>query len=259
MTSVLVTGGNGVLGRRLVPLLLADGHRVIVASRKPKARADGAEEVALDLRDPDSMVAAVNGRDVIVHAATDPYRSRRVDVEGTRALIAAARHLDSTHLIYISIVGIDDHPYPYYRAKAAAEQAIEESDLLYSILRTTQFHDLIPVLGDMLTKSPVALLPGDVPLQTLDTGTAAARLAELVETGASGRVPDIGGPEVATLESRLRDYYAVKGLRRPRVRFRIPGRTGAAFRSGALLTDNKAVGSPTWDMWLKEYRRSRSA
>src|SRR5260370_37449325 len=89
MARVMVTGGTGVLGRAVVPRLLADGHQVTVLTRRPAAQVPGgACRVAGDLTRRDGLDAAVTGAEVVVHLATQPVRPARVDVGGAQVLIA---------------------------------------------------------------------------------------------------------------------------------------------------------------------------
>src|SRR5260370_42060113 len=92
MARVMVTGGTGVLGRAVVPRLLADGHQVTVLTRRPAAQVPGgACRVAGDLTRGDGLDAAVTGAEVVVHLATQPFRPARVDVGGTNVPIGPLR------------------------------------------------------------------------------------------------------------------------------------------------------------------------
>ncbi|HET6987928.1 MAG TPA: NAD(P)H-binding protein, partial [Kribbella sp.] len=106
MTSILVTGGTGTLGRPTVARLCAAGHDVRVFSRKPGGdRPPWPEVVTGDLTTGAGLAAAVDGVDVIVHLATSLGRR---DVQHARNLLAAAPR--TTHLVVMSIVGIDRIP-----------------------------------------------------------------------------------------------------------------------------------------------------
>jgi uncharacterized protein YbjT (DUF2867 family) len=159
MSTVLVTGGTGLLGRHVVRRLVATGHTVRVLTRHAGASAPDAQPVTGDLSTGDGLDEAVAGVDGIVHAASDPRSPGPVDVEGTGALLAAARRGGSPHLVYVSIVGVDRIPLAYYRAKSVAEQLVEESGLPWTILRATQFHEFTADLLRGLTRPPIAVLP----------------------------------------------------------------------------------------------------
>ena len=124
MNTVLVTGGTGVLGSRVVSRLAADGNAVRVLSRRERPGADGVQSFRGELRSGKGLRAAVEGVDTIVHCASSPlWRARTTEVSGLRNLIAAT-HDARPHLLYISIVGVDRIPYYYYRAKWEAEQVL---------------------------------------------------------------------------------------------------------------------------------------
>jgi uncharacterized protein YbjT (DUF2867 family) len=96
--------------------------------------------------------------------------------------------------VYVSIVGVDRIPYGYYRAKLATETVVEESGLPWTILRATQFHDLIRRIAGVLAKSPVVPVPAGVRFQPVDVHEVAARVVELATGTPAGRVDDMGGP-----------------------------------------------------------------
>ena len=116
MARILVTGGNGVLGRQIVAKLSAR-YTVRVMSRRPaRAAVSMVEWAQADLETGDGLKAALADVSAIIHAASNPFKhSRQVDVNGTRRLMEQARTAKIAHVIYISIVGIDRIPYPYYQ------------------------------------------------------------------------------------------------------------------------------------------------
>lgn len=251
MARVLVTGGKGVLGRHLVPRLLAAGHQVRVSSRRPEGeRAAGVEIVGLDLVTAEGLAEVVSEIEVIVHAASDPRHARAVDVAGTRRLLEQATREGVSHLVYISIVGVDRHPLGYYRAKLVAEESIIASALPSTILRTTQFHDLLDRVLHSLTRSPVVVIPRSFRFQPVDVGVVSERLAALVAEPPAGRVPDLGGPEVLPVEAIARRYLHARGKRALLLPIPVPGKSARAFRQGWNTTPNAAEGTLTWEEFL---------
>ena len=180
MQHILVTGGAGRLGRLVVTQLSAAGYPVRGMSRRASPGDDwpGAEWEQADLETGAGLAEAVQGIDVVVHAATGGNRHTwQIDVEGTRRLLEAAREARVSHVVFISIVGIDTVPYAVGKAKLACEDLIEHSGLPWSILRATQFHYGIDVLLHMLTRLPlVALVPTDLLLQPIAEEEVARRL-----------------------------------------------------------------------------------
>ncbi|MFE9923626.1 SDR family oxidoreductase [Streptomyces sp. NPDC005774] len=241
MTTTLVTGGTGTLGRHVSERLRTGSQEVRVLSRHSRP-------YAVDLRrGGGALDTAVTGVDTIVHCASTP---RGGDEEAAKNLVAAARRAGVGHVVYISIVGVDQVPFGYYRTKFAVERLIEESGLGWTVLRTTQFHDLVLTLLQGLGKSPVMLLPARVKDQPIAVTEVADRLAELARGGPAGRVADMGGPEVRTLESLARSYLEATGRRRAVLKVPLRGAAYRAFRAGGHLAPEHAVGKGTFEEFL---------
>ncbi|AZM52111.1 nucleoside-diphosphate sugar epimerase [Streptomyces sp. WAC 01529] len=240
MTTILVTGGTGTLGRVVTERLRSAGHEVRALSRH-------SQPYAVDLREGTGLDAAVEGVEVVVHCASTP---RGGDEQAARHLIEAARKAGVAHLVYISIVGVDRVPLGYYKAKLAVEQLIEESGLGWTVLRTTQFHDLVLKLLDTAARLPVLVSPSGVSDQPIDVGEVAERLAELATAPPAGRVADMGGPEVRTFTDLARAYLRATGRRRPVLPVRLAGKTYRALRAGGHLTPEQAVGKGTFEEFL---------
>jgi uncharacterized protein YbjT (DUF2867 family) len=200
-----------------------------------------------ELRSGKGLAAAVDGVDTIVHCATSPlWRARATEVAGLRNLIAATGDA-RPHLLYVSIVGVDRIPYYYYRAKWEAEEVARASELPWTILRATQFHYLI----DKYTAGPLALAPKGSRVQLVDASEVADRLVELVAAGPSGRVADMGGPEILTIHDVARLQQEVLGRRLRAVEFPAVGRTARGFRDGYNLCPDQAVGQITYEEYLR--------
>ncbi|HJQ28819.1 MAG TPA: NAD(P)H-binding protein [Rubrobacter sp.] len=245
---ILVTGGTGVLGRKVVERLGSAGLKARIYSRSGKPGT-----IRGDLRTGEGLEVAVKDVDIIIHCASSPFRrARQVDVEGTGRLIEAATDAGVSHLVYISIVGIDRAAsYPYYRIKLDAERVVESSPLPYTILRATQFHDLVLMAMRFLDRLPVMPIPKGFLGQPIDAGEVADRLVELALSGPAGRVPDIGGPEVRRLADAARAYLEIKRRRRGIFEFTMPGKTARAFREGALVCPDQAYGRIRWEDFLR--------
>lgn len=244
---VLVTGGTGVLGRELVRFLEPEAD-VQVLTRRPDGRPG---YVRGDLDTGEGLVAAMDGVEVIAHCASAAdYRRPRRDVEQARRLLAAARE-GRPHIVYISIVGIDRVPFGYYRAKLAVEELLAESGMPWTVLRTTQFHDLALLFLMLATKPPVTVLPRGFRGQPVDVGEVAGTMAKLVLGEPAGRVPDMGGPRVEDGEEMLRLFLTATRRRRALVKVPLPGRVAAAFRAGGHLLSDGVRGERTFEEYLR--------
>ena len=248
-TKILVTGGTGVLGSKVVERLHSEGiePRILSHSNRPGT-------IRGDLLTGEGLEAAVRGVDTIVHCASSPFRkARQTDVEGTERLLAVASRAGVSHVVYVSIVGIDRvQSYPYYRVKLRAERLIEDSPIPHTILRATQFYELILMALRALARLPVVTVPKGLIGQPIDSGKVAARLVELTLSGPAGRVPDVGGPEVRTTEDIARSYLKEMGSRKKAVAFPLPDETAHAMREGALTCPENRYGKVRWENFLRD-------
>lgn len=151
--TVLITGATGTLGHCVVPEAVDAGHQVRALSRKNRVGYTGVRWAQGDLLAGTGLDDALHGVDVVVNCATQPTGGK--DVTSMANLIAAARRASVGHIVHVSIVGIDRIPLPYYRTKLRAEQLLEASGVGHTVLRATQFHDLIYAIFAIQRFSPV--------------------------------------------------------------------------------------------------------
>jgi uncharacterized protein YbjT (DUF2867 family) len=236
------------MGQRVVARLGSAGVGTRVLSRSGRSGT-----LLGDLSIGEGLDLAVRGAETIIHCASSPFRkARQTDVEGTKRLLAAAATAGVSHLVYISIVGIDRaSSYPYYRIKLDTEQVIEGSSVPYTIVRATQFYDLVLMAIRLLERMPVMVVPNGFRGQPIDAEEVAERLVELALSNPAGRVPDIGGPEVRTVDDIVRGYREVTGRRKRMLTLRLPGKTARAFREGALTCPNNRFGEIRWEEFLR--------
>ncbi|WP_405428710.1 SDR family oxidoreductase [Micromonospora sp. NBC_00617] len=243
---VLVTGAGGQLGSHVLARLCADGMSVRAGSRRPRTGSD-VEWVVADLATGGGLAEAVTGVDAVLHLASSPRgRTHQVDVLGTRRLVVAASAAGVGHLVYISIVGVDRVPFPYYRHKLAAERVVAAGPVPWSVLRATQFPQF---LDDLLaTSARLGPVFGDraVLAQPVDPGEVAARLAARLAAGPLGGIEEFGGPQVLRFDEAVRAWREARGSRGPLLPVRIPGRLGRELRAGGLVTEALPRGVRTW-------------
>jgi uncharacterized protein YbjT (DUF2867 family) len=255
--NVLVTGGTGTLGRVVVGAVRDAGHRAVTMSRTPAPDAAAAPRWATaHLVTGEGLAAAVADMDVIVHAASDPRGNPAADEEGTRRLAAAAHAAHVGHLVFVSIVGIDRIPLPYYARKLAAERALAASGQPYSILRVTQFHSFIDRLfGNAAAAVPLVMpLPAGYQVQSVGLHDVAARLLRAIDDGPRGLLPDFGGPERMSAHRAARLWQQARGVRKPIVPFPSLSARARAFRAGYNTlpadTPTENRGRLSWEEWL---------
>ena len=235
--TILVTGGTGTLGRPTVERLRASGHDVRVLSRKPAP-----DRVTGDVTTGEGLAGAMRGVDTVLHLATSGGRK---DPQQTQHVVDAARAAGVSHLVFISIVGVDANPFPYYRAKFESERVIERSGIPFTILRATQFHSLVATVVDVQRKLPFVLTV-DISDQPIAVDEVAARLAEIAEAGPSGRVADIGGPEQLPLRTLMETWLAANGSSKRVVTLGLWGKSMRAFKSGVHMTPLPGYGRETF-------------
>jgi uncharacterized protein YbjT (DUF2867 family) len=254
---ILVAGGTGTLGRHVVPRLRNAGRDVRVLSRSHHETSNGIEYVPGDLATGEGLDAATAGAEIIVHLAG----SAKGDEVKARNLVRAASRAGSSHVVYISVVGADAIPmasgidrmmFGYFGAKHAAERIVADSGLPWTTLRATQFHDLLFTVVEGMAKLPVIPAPAGFKFQPIDPAEVAARLVELVLAPPAGLVPVMGGPQVYDMAEMLRGYLQATNRRRPILPIWLPGKAARAFRAGANLALDRAVGRRTWEDFLAE-------
>jgi uncharacterized protein YbjT (DUF2867 family) len=255
MEPILVTGGTGTLGRHVVRRLDAAGCDVRVLTRQPDLREGGVQLVTGDLRTGAGVEAAVDGVATIIHCAG----ASKGDEETTRTLVERAATASRPHVVYISVVGAERMPvegrldrmmFGYFEMKRKAEEVVAGSGLPWTTIRATQFHDLMFTVVDKLTNLPLVPVASGVSFQPVDADDVAARLVELAQRRPSGLVADIGGPRSYSMTELVRSYLDTTGRHRPLLPIRLPGRAARAFRDGANLAPEHALGVRTWEDFL---------
>jgi uncharacterized protein YbjT (DUF2867 family) len=229
----------------------ASEYHVRAMSRRASG-SGGGQWVSADLDTGKGLDTALAGVNTVIHAATDPHGDpRRTDIAGTELLLAAANGAGVRHIVYVSIVGIDRVPYPYYRHKLHAEDVVRSGSVPWTILRGTQFHDFMDFLFRRFTRFPIGGLPKSWLGQPVHVDEFADALWDCVAAGPSRRAPDVAGPEVLRYGDMMRAWLAAQGRRKLVLNLPVPGRTGEAFRTGGATAPDRAVGRLTWGAWVR--------
>jgi uncharacterized protein YbjT (DUF2867 family) len=258
MLRVLVTGATGTLGRELTPRLVKGGHIVRAMSRRAceSSVESDVEWAQADIATGTGLEEAVRGVDAVMHCATSPQKNTwETDIDGTRRLLKAAKVAGVSNFYYISIVGIDRIKTGYYKAKLAAEKAIGEGGVPYTILRATQLYPLLDnIFLPLLLCGPLMFLPGVLKFQPIDAGEVASHMADTLVNGPGGRLPDIGGPQVQTLRQIADNWLRARGRHPLVVPVPALGPLSGMKQGHACCPENK-FGKITWPEWLtKRYQ-----
>lgn len=250
---ILVTGGTGTLGQKIIRQLPPKDFEIIVLSSKVKPELTESVSVfQADLTDVASLEKGFPDADVVVHCASNPMNAQLVDVEGTQNMLSILNKRALKHFIYISIVGVDQSNYPYYVAKYEVEKMIQASGLPFTNLRATQFHDLVLyrlILPADKDDNRQMVIPANMRFQSIDIHEVATKILDLIERGPSNSTLSIGGPEILTLEEMTQEYLNHRQKQKEIVTN--PNDTSfASFKSGVNLCLEKKYGQITWKDYL---------
>ena len=232
---ILVTGGTGFVGGPVVHALRAAENdvRVLVRDRRKGARLEawGAVLTEGDVTDPMSLRAAVDGCDTVVHLVAirqgREERFRRVMVDGTRDLLAAANAVGARRFVHMSALGTTEQTkdlVPYYRAKWDTEQLVKASGIPHVIFRPSfvfgRDGGILPTFVKLARLAPVTPIIGSgrqriQPIWVDDVAEYFARAVDL--DAATGRTFELGGPDVVSWNEFWERLKRVRRSRRPSV------------------------------------------
>ena len=202
---IVVIGGTGVLGSKVVQKLSDHGDEAVAASPRSGVNTLTGE----------GLPEVLTGADVVVDVSNSPSFDDDPVMEfftkSTTNLLAAAKAAGVGHYVAVSIVGADQLPKSgYLRAKVAQEKLIEESEMPYSIVRATQFAEFTDAITASMTAGDEVRVP-DALIQPIAANDLAAEVARVSEGVPLGGVENIGGPEKISFEQMARDVLARQG------------------------------------------------
>lgn len=232
--TVLVSGAGGFVGGYVLNALRGNTGRVLGLIRHPyqekKVRESGAEAVFGDLTDPDSLRAAMQGVDAVIHtAAINRNRGQttmeQVNYRGTVNILAAAKAAGVGRFVHVIAIGADPRrTIPLPRTQGLAAEAVMGSGLRATVLECGVIYGEGDAFTTMLTGmariSPAVIIPGDgqarfEPISAFDVADAAVNALDMPET--EDEWHQIAGPEVLTLDEVYEILLAKIGARRVRL------------------------------------------
>ncbi|MEV0944680.1 SDR family oxidoreductase [Micromonospora wenchangensis] len=226
---IVVIGGSGLIGSRLVTLLGQQGHDAVAAS--PRTGVDALTGAG--------VAEALDGADVVVDVSNSP--SFEADAvlaffeTSTRTLLAAEAKAGVRHHVALSIVGADRIPDSgYMRAKVAQEALIAAADVPWTVLRATQFFEFVPAIVESSVVGDEVRLPSAL-IQPVAADDVVTVLAEIAVGAPADGIVDLAGPERFPLDELGRATLAAAGDPRPVV----SDPQGRYF--GALLVEQSLV------------------
>jgi uncharacterized protein YbjT (DUF2867 family) len=229
---ILVTGGTGFIGRRLVARLMAEGRAVRCLLNKQRAERlpwDSPPEIVVgSILDDEALFRAVSGVDVVIHLENAQWWGRprdleRIELNGARQLVTAARAARVGRIITLSHLGASPSAaYPLLRYKGMVEDAIKTSGLAYTIIRSGlafgEDDSFVNHLAMQLRVSPgIFFMPGrgEVVLHPIYVDDLVMAVCASLDTiDAVDQVIEIGGAETITLEDLIRTVMRVSSAPR---------------------------------------------
>ncbi|WP_406694062.1 SDR family oxidoreductase [Singulisphaera sp. Ch08] len=201
---IVVIGGSGLIGKKLVNNLRQHGHEVVAASPSSGVNALTGEGLA----------EALTGAQVVVDVANSPSFEDRAVLEffetAGRNLLAAEAVAGVGHHVALSVVGTERLlASGYFRAKMAQENLIKASKVPYTILRSTQFFEFVGGIAQSATEGEtVRLSPALV--QPVVSDDVAAALADVAVGSPVNGIVELAGPEPIRLDELVRRYLKAK-------------------------------------------------
>jgi uncharacterized protein YbjT (DUF2867 family) len=255
-TAILVTGGTGTLGRKLVRKLVANGRDVRVLSRKdrpgiepgtPKLP-DWPDWFVGDLKTGIGLPKALEGVGIVVHCASVPGS----DVEATAQLLIAATRADKPHIVYPSLIGADKIEDDVYRDRRAIERLLADSELPWTVVRLSHLHEHLDASLRRSTLKPWVFVPADTSYQPIAAEDVANRLVDLCQPMQAHQLPDVAGPEIIDAEDLTAYWCKVMGKKRKLIPIRKRGKLYAGYREGYHLAPERSLGQQTFAEFLAD-------
>jgi uncharacterized protein YbjT (DUF2867 family) len=244
---IVIIGGTGLIGSRLVTKLGEHGHQAVPAS----------PDTGVNTLTGEGLAEALNGADVVIDVSNSPSFEDAAVLNffqtSTSNILAAEKQAGVRHHVALSVVGTERlGDSGYIRAKQAQEKLIRESGIPYSIVHATQFFEFVPRIADELTVGNEVRVPPVLfqPMAAEDVAKAVGKVS--VGTPLNG-VVEVGGPERFRFDEIVRRALAARKDPRqviadPKARY-----FGAILSERSLVPDEGAgVGEVTLETYVKQ-------
>lgn len=246
---LVIIGGTGLIGSKLVLTLRRRGHDAVAA----------APGTGVNTLTGEGLAESLQGAAVLVDVSNSPSFEDTAVMEffttSTRNLLKAAAAAGVTHYVVLSVVGTGRlSESGYFRAKIAQEQLSKASSIPFSIVRATQFFEFLHTIAAAATDAGVVRLP-PVLIQPIAADDVARALATVAEGPPLNSVIEVAGPEEFRLDELIRVLLVATqsplGVRAdPRARY-----FGAILGARSLIADEGArLGEVRFQEWLSGYR-----
>ena len=245
---IVVIGGTGLIGSKLVKKLREQGREAIAASPK----------TGINTITGEGLAEALNGASVVVDVSNSPSWEDAAVLKffetSTRNLLTQEAAAGVRHHVALSVVGTDLlSESGYFRAKIAQEKLIKESSVPYTLVRATQFFEFIKGLADISMESGKVHLP-PVLFQPIAAEDVAAALAKVAEGRPLNGTIEIAGPEEFRVDELVRRRLAALGDSREVIADSKALYSGARLGERTLVPGKDArLGETSFEAWQRQF------
>lgn len=249
---IVVIGGTGLIGSKLVSSLSSSGHEVMAASP-----ASGVNSITGE-----GLAEALTGADVLVDVTNPPIfkdgSAQEFFETSGRNLVAACATAAVKHHVALSVVGTDRlQESAYFRAKMAQENLVRQSGIPYTIVRSTQFFEFVGAIarsgiqGDVIRMSPAFIQP-------IASDDVAAAMAGIAVGQPVNGIMEVAGPEKFRLDELVRKYLAAMQDDRDVITDTATPYFGAVLNEETLIPgENAHTGTLRYEEWIREPENQR--
>jgi uncharacterized protein YbjT (DUF2867 family) len=251
---IVVIGGTGLIGSKLVEKLRADGHDPLAAS----------PNTGVDVITGQGLAEALQGAEVVVDVSNAPSWDDAAVMDffqtSARNILAAETAAGVGHHVTLSVVGTDQmQASGYFRAKLAQEEAVLAGAVPATILRATQFFEFIPRIADFGTADGTVLLP-PVLFQPEAASDVAAALADIAGSAPVKGLAELGGPERFRLDEFVQQYLTAVNDPRPVKADPSAPYYGIEISERTLVPgDGARTGATRFADWLSQQARPKTS
>jgi uncharacterized protein YbjT (DUF2867 family) len=242
---IVVIGGSGLIGSKVVSKLRDRGHEVVAASPSSGVNTINGE----------GLSEALTGAQVVVDVANSPSFEDKAVMEffetSGRNLLAAEAAAGVRHHVALSVVGTDRLlASGYFRAKLAQEELIKASKIPYTIVRATQFFEFVGAIAQSATDGPTIRLPPAL-MQPIVSDDVAAALADIALAEPLNGTVELAGPEPIRMDELVRRFLIANRDSRQVTTDPQAGYFGTAVNDRSLTPgDNPRIGPTRFADWL---------
>jgi uncharacterized protein YbjT (DUF2867 family)/nitrite reductase/ring-hydroxylating ferredoxin subunit len=242
---IVVIGGSGLIGSRLVTMLTRDGHEVVAASRRS----------GVDAVTGEGLAEALRGASVVVDVSNSPSFEDAAVMKffktSTHNLLACEATAGVGHHVVLSVVGTERLPRSgYLRAKFGQEKLIKDSSVAYSIVQATQFFEFLRSIADAATHGNAVRVP-PVLIQPIAADDVARAVSKVATGTPLNSTVEIGGPEHFYLDGLIQRDLGARNDPREVIADRHARYFGTELNERSLVPGDEAeLGEIRFDDWL---------